>query len=397
MNDLPAAAPLELFGRRVAVIGKLASMSWREAQSLLKSAGAIPVDKLDDQAHVAVVGEAEAFESLVSAAEQVADETILAAIRDARLTLVWETQLWQRLGLVEAPRQIQRLYTPAMLAELASVPLPVIRRWHRRGLIVPVREVRRLPYFDFQEVTAARRLAGLLAAGISPATLERKLAALAPWLPDVERPLAQLSVIVQGRQILLKRDGGLIGPGGQMRFDFGLAENEMGAIAAAPAVGENFKLSDLARAGELGSLRAEVARLEEAGLLAQAAVGLRVLLAAEGPSSELCFQLAEILYRLDDRAAARERYYMAIELDEEFVEARANLGCVLAELGELSLAVAAFEGALSLHAEYADVHFHLARALDELGEPVRAAEHWREFLRLAPDSPWAPTAQTRLS
>ena len=62
-----------------------------------------------------------------------------------------------------------------MLADLLDVPVAVIRRWQRRGLIVPVREVRRLPYFDFQEVATARRLAELLAAGVSPRAIERKL------------------------------------------------------------------------------------------------------------------------------------------------------------------------------------------------------------------------------
>ena len=71
--------------------------------------------------------------------------------------------------------------------------------------------------------------------------------------------------------------------------------------------------------------------------------------------------------------ASRERYYAAIELDENYVEARANLGCVLAELGERELAVAAFEGALTLHADYADAHFHLARTLDELKRGDEAA------------------------
>ena len=57
---------------------------------------------------------------------------------------------------------------------------------------------------------------------------------------------------------------------------------------------------------------------------------------------------------------------MAVELDEDYVEARANLGCVLAETGQRELAVAAFEGALRYHPDYADVHYHLARTLDEL-------------------------------
>ena len=77
---------------------------------------------------------------------------------------------------------------------------------------------------------------------------------------------------------------------------------------------------------------------------------------------------------------------MAIELDEDYVEARANLGCVLAETGEPELAVAAFEGALRYHDEYPDVHYHLARTLDELGRASEADLHWAAFLD------WPPTA-----
>ena len=114
------------------------------------------------------------------------------------------------------------------------------------------------------------------------------------------------------------------------------------------------------------------------------------------PAPEVCFQLAELLYRLGDLSAARERYYMVVELDEDYVEARANLGCVLAETGQRELAVAAFEGALRYHAGYADVHYHLARTLDDMGRRDEADEHWRLFLAMAPDSPWAAEARVRL-
>ena len=87
---------------------------------------------------------------------------------------------------------------------------------------------------------------------------------------------------------------------------------------------------------------------------------------------------------------------MAIELDEEYVEARANLGCVLIELGHRELAVAAFQGALASHADYPDVHYHLARLLDSLGRESEAEHHWLQFLELSPDSPWADEAAERL-
>ncbi len=123
----------------------------------------------------------------------------------------------------------------------------------------------------------------------------------------------------------------------------------------------------------------------------------RCAFAAHGPNPDICFQLAELLYRQGDLSGARERYFMALELDSALVEAQANLGCVLAESGQLELAIAAFEGALQQFEEYADVHFHLARTLDDAGQPLRALEHWQRFVELAPASPWAEEAVARMN
>jgi DNA-binding transcriptional MerR regulator len=65
-----------------------------------------------------------------------------------------------------------------MLSRLLDVPVRMIRRWARLGLIKPVRRVCRLPYFDYREVASARRLATLLEQGVSAETLEKSLAEL---------------------------------------------------------------------------------------------------------------------------------------------------------------------------------------------------------------------------
>jgi tetratricopeptide (TPR) repeat protein len=289
-----------------------------------------------------------------------------------------------------------------MLADLLGVSLATIRRWHRRGLIVPAREVHRLPYFDFQEVATARRLAELLAAGASPQAIERKLEKLSRYVPDVERPLAQLSVIVEGQQLLLRQEEGLVEPGGQRRIDFDALETH-GCAAPSDAGGSHhgtLSLADyLAEQPDLASPEEMIelaAGYEDNGHLESAAEMYRAALASGGPRPDICFQLAELLYRLGDISAARERYFMAIELDEDFVEARANLGCVLAETGELELAVAAFQGTLAYHPDYPDVHYHLARVLDDLGRSEAAELSWRRFLALSPNSPWADEARARL-
>jgi len=403
-----SAGKAKLSGRRVALVGRLASMSKRDAARLLRDHGAVVLDKPDPSADLVVIGEYQWPLPGAEDLEQWLEEPIRRAADEGRLRVVSETQLWEELGLVERQPDIHRLYTPAMLAELLGVPVAVVRRWHRRGLIVPVCEVRRLPYFDFQEVATARRLAELLAAGVSPRTIEKKLEALAHLVPGVKRPLAQLSVIVEGREILLRQGDGLIEPGGQLRFDFEAWEREkpqpptgLAPQATTPAISRPAQppatRAAVAVPQTADQLRALAAELEDAGQLEEAAEMYRAAMAAAGPQPDLCFQLAEVLYRLGDVAAARERYYMAIELDEEYVEARANLGCVLAETGQHELAAAAFEGALALHPEYADVHYHLARTLDELGRSDDAREHWEAFLRLAPESPWAETARQRLA
>jgi tetratricopeptide (TPR) repeat protein len=344
------------------------------------------------------------------------DDSLRRAVAEGKLEVIQETELWRRLGLVECERHVRQLYTPAMLADLLDVPVSIIRRWHRRGLIVPFREVHRLPYFDFQEVATARQLARLLAAGATPHAIEAKLEQLARYVPDVDRPLAQLSVIVEGRQLLLRQGEGLVEPSGQRRFDFAALDGER-----PDGVGEEPSLGELPVSGPLASdSHAAILKLthggpttpgnahrrdeflatamesEDLGEPRRAIEGYRTLLLMYGPDADVSFRLAELLYRLGDTTAALERYYMAIEIDEDFVEARANLGCVLLELGQPELAVAAFHGALERHPDYPDVHYHLACTLEDLGHTDEAFEHWREFLSLAPDSPWSNEARERL-
>ncbi len=308
--------------------------------------------------------------------------------------------------------EILRLYTAAMLAELLQAPVWLIRRWHRKGLLQAARQVQRLSYFDYDQVATARCLVKLHRAGCSARMIERKAAELSRLFPDVARPLAELSLTIEGKQILVRRRESLAEPSGQLRIDFDFDEREP-TVAAGPlhawadraalseasgtfpgATSRNLDGDPLADSRDLA---AQAADLDEAGLLAEAADCYRAALAAAGPTTEINFLLAEVLYRLGDLSAARERYFMAIELDEDYVEARANLGCLLAELGQHELAVAAFYGALAHHREYPDVHFQLARTLSQLDRADEANRHWRAFLELAPESPWADEARERLA
>lgn len=392
--------------RRVAFLGKLGGLSHRDACRLVRRHGGIAVDEPELPLDILVLG----ADELPLTELSTLDEPLRDAAARGQLEIISETQFWQRLGLVDSEPFGRRLYTPAMLAQLLGVPLSVIRRWHRRGLIVPTREVHRLPYFDFQEVATARRLAELLSAGARPEEIEAQLEQLARLVPDVERPLAQLSVIVQGRAILLRQGEGLIDTGGQMRLDFGDDDgmSSLGAGGTTDAADDDSQPTPVLlpiarwlsqRGGQLpdvDEMLASAGELEDTCQVDEAMELYRVALMAYGPRADVCFRLAELLYLQGDTSGARERYMMTLELDEDYVEARANLGCVLAEGGHAELAIAAFEGALSSHPDYPDAHYHLARLLDDLGRFGEAEVHWREFLQLAPESPWADEARSRL-
>lgn len=411
MIDMPALSseplesePLEsespIANQRVAFVGKLGGMNRREARELVRRNGGVMVDRVDATVNLIVIGaDVMPFDEPM----ELLDDWVVEATASGRVVVINETQFWQNLGLVESEVEMGQLYTPAMLAGLLEIRIATVRRWHRRGLITPTRQVNKLPYFDFQEVASARRLASLISSGATPQAIETKLSRLAGLYPNLRRPLSQLSVIVQGRSILLRQGEGLVEPGGQRRIDFELLdqpatssfnstlswEEERGKSAQSVK-----SVNDLATLDEFIEMAID---FEDQGDPSSAIEVYRALMLAFGPSADVCFRIAELLYQQFDLSAARERYSVAIELDETFVEARASLGCVLVDLGQPEFALSAFEGALHFHADYPDVHFHLARLLDDLDRGDEAEGHWEQFLELAPQSPWSDEARDRLS
>jgi len=254
----------------------------------------------------------------------------------------------------------------------------------------------------------SRKLAALIEAGCSLGVVGRKLDELKRLLPGSSRPLAEPSVVVEGRRVYVRRDEGLSEPWGQLLIDFDSDKATQAEDAEEHVVAIPFATADVLRKGSLAhtpsthlmaadELRALAAELEGNGHPEQAVEVYRSILFSGNAVADDHFALAEVLYLSGDLSAARERYYTAIELDEDFVEARSNLGCILAEQGELGLAEAAFRGALEYHPDYADAHYHLAKLLDRANRPTEAAGHWHLFMNLAPASPWADEARERLA
>ena len=395
---------IQLENQRIGFLGKLGAMSRKEACQWLKQYSASLAEKLQGELDLVIIG-----------ADELPDEDIQAMlsaslkerIRSGATRLIHEHELWMELGLIDSPAHKQ-LYTPAMVAGLVKTRVNAIRRWHRCGLLPCVKVTHKLPYFDFEQVQSAKQIAAWVAQGAKVGELKRQLDAFGSRIAD--RSLTELDLQFDGRRILLKDEGVLVGAHGQLFLDFDSDEqtsSEQNGSNAPDVAPKILKLEAPLATGQQSTseqpqplsreamiLAAE--ELEDAGQFDEAIEWYRVILAQFGQHPEIVFTLAELLLRVGEVHAARERFYNAIELDEDFVEARASLGCVLVETGQVDLAVAAFEGALARDDHYPDVHYHLASALDELNRGEEATKHWLRFLQLSPQSPWADEALERL-
>ncbi len=440
--DKEPVASGRLAAARIFLFGKLAGMSRREVKQIIRQQGGVVVEprvaERNTQEPVIVScapeeedhptgSQADAEVTMVVVGDDVSPWRVLlrqqypalaADVDSGRIELLQESEFWHRVGLIDPQDDVRRLYTPAMLADLLNVSVAAIRHWYRHGALVACRHVHRLPYFDFPEVSVTRHLADLHKAGCTLRAIDHKLQELAAMMPDSERPLAEVGVVVEGRRLFIRRGDDLEDPSGQRQFDFDRLACEQGEatapwkesipIVAGSTAAEATSLDSDRPVPASGSasdpglttidrLQQDAILQEDQGTLDLAAETYRAILMAGGPAAEMNFALADVLYRQGDHAAARERYYMAIEMDEEYVEARANLGCLLAEMGEWEMAVAAFQGALAYHADFADAHYHLAGTLDRIERHQEAQIHWRTFLALAPESAWAEVARNRLA
>jgi tetratricopeptide (TPR) repeat protein len=304
-------------------------------------------------------------------------------------------------------------YTIAMIADLIAVPIAAVRHWRRRLLLEPTRTSGSLEWFDYGELVVGRRLAKLLESGLSLQEMDRQLA----QLPGNARALARghEPLFIEDGHLYLWRKGQYVGAGGQLAFSFAASEpiartledggedmlhDEAGVVCSFPIDRDllDDHRDDRHDAWEtVDDLLCLSADLERCGHLVEAAEAIRAVLQATPPTAQLAFLLAELLYQAGDLTAARERYYMAVELDHDHLEARTSLGCVLEELGEHDLAKAALEGVVRQEPDHAEAHWHLAGVLESLDQNADAARHLLIFMALAPHSPWCDVARTRLA
>ncbi|MBI1312376.1 tetratricopeptide repeat protein [bacterium] len=423
---LPDSSPC-LQGERVAFTGTLASMTHAQAHDLTAEHGGEAVAHVSRHTTMLVVGEegwpleddGQASIKLQQAVEQINQGTPLRILR--------ESEWLQLLGLEQRDRDVQRVFTPAMLQQKLGIPVTLVRRWERLGLIQPVQRVFRLPYFDFQEVAGVRRLQEMLTSGIPRDRIEASLSSLLDHFPSIDRPLAQLEILSRDSRVLYRDAAGLVeARTGQRLFDFDsgnsvrcdtlarLSESE-------PVKGESVAAYELSSGEVTGAdERPDTIRMPQISLAdpdrwtaedwfdqgcrqlvdgdAVSAIESLRMAAVECPDDpEIHFYLASALFQTGNSAGALERYHMAVELDHEYIEAWTQLGCVRHLQGDLDGALAAFDIALTSHTDFAEAIYHKSQVLAEAGRLAEAVALWQRYLDLNSAGPWADDVRTQLA
>lgn len=391
-----------LQGERIAFTGTLASMTHRQAMDMVEEHGGTSSQHVSHQTTLLVVGE--------EGWPLEADGKISVKLDQARqlhdkgepVRIVSESEWLAMLSIEPRERHQQQLYTPAMLSQLLNISVHQIRRWERAGLIKPAKKVFRLPYFDFQEVTGARRLYELAQSGVAVEELAAGLERLREILPNIDRPLAQLEVLARGSHLVYRDPAGLIEPTtGQRVFDFEPQSSGVDAPSTVPfesaaEVDEGKPVADR-KDWTARDWFQEGCHLADENEVDAAAEAFRLALIDDVTNPAYHFHLADVLYRQGSPEAAIERYYMTVELDHNYLEAWTQLGCLLDQVGRVRASQEAFRIAIDLHPEYPDAHFHLAELLERMNLQDEAAEHWKCYLKYDQRGPWAELARQRLN
>lgn len=331
---------------RVAFTGRLASMTRREARSLVASSGGVAVETVSRRTSVVVVGMAGwplLPDGTISRKLQRAEELNRGG---ATIRITPEQEFLELAGRAERATRLDKAYPASDVCELLGLEAATLRRWELFGLIRSHDGL-----YDFQDIVSLRTIAELIGRGVDPATIGSSMRGLAAILPGTDRPLSQLKIVIeQPRSLLAELGELLVAPDGQMLLNFAHTDPETG-VPPVPAIAGCMTADDWFERGGL---------LEEEERLAEAADAYREALGARPDFPEARFNLGNTLRALGLTDEAEQQYRMAVAVDPAMAVAWYNLADLLEEAGRLDETAACLDRAVEASPAYADAHFNLA-------------------------------------
>ncbi|HEY1364191.1 MAG TPA: tetratricopeptide repeat protein [Xanthobacteraceae bacterium] len=344
----------------VAFTGRLASMKREEAFALVRARGGTPRRGLTRATDMLVVGEL--GWPLLSDGRP---SRSLGLATTYGVAIASERQFLEWTGRTSPDDQI-RTYSTAQIAALSGLPLEVVEQLRVFGLL-DCRGGR----YGFRDLTAARQIAELFAAGVMLSTITKSLHEIRKWLPEAALsslrlyPAAADAILVEQMQGRTDERGQFVLP-----------------VPASPESAD--ELFERAQQAEAASEVETAERL------------YRKVMRIDPADPAAAFNLGNLLRSSGRKVEAEQAYRSAVKADAGFAEAWYNLADLLDEQRQPDNAVACLERAIAAAPDYADAIFNLALLHQRQARHADAAAGWRRYLALDSESDWATRARRAL-
>jgi len=291
-----------------------------------------------------------------------------------------------------AREPVTDLFSLGEVSRLLGVSTGRLRSLDKNGIVQPTGRRRGRRAYTFPDLIALRAARDLLAKKVRLRDVARAIASIRTALPRVTRPLAELTLFSDGRQVVLRSDSGSFEPvSGQMVLDFEIRALRDDVVRVLrPNAGRARTKTAYDLYVKASQLDESPATLSEAEALYRRAVELDPWLAIAYTN------LGNICFRRGEEDQAVELYRRALMIDTVQPEAQYNLGYVMLERGQTDEAIEFFRGAIKSDPRFADAYFNLAMAYEQTQEPDQARPCWRKYLELEPTGTWAEIARKHL-
>lgn len=354
-------------GRVVTILGRLASISKRQAIGKVTRRGGEVRRGLTRRSNLMVIGQ--------GAARLIESGALAARLERAdRLGVesISEGGFLRMVGgrAAEAPGD-NRTMSAAEIASRTGLDAVTVRLLSLFDVIEPVEGA-----YGFRDLVAARETARLVADGAALHQIIDSMPALRHGERGAEsHPLARVKL---GRSesggIVIRMGGGTADLDGQLRLPLGDPGN--------PTPDDRFEAAEEA---------------ESEGDWVAAESLYRRFVDLERSDATARFNLANVLRELDRPQEAEASLKEALAYDPTFAEAWYNLADLAENADDKATARAYLERALDLDEDYADALFNLAQINAREGDYEAAIRHWERYLELDPDSDWSRRARESLA
>jgi len=276
---------------------------------------------------------------------------------------------------------------------MAGVSERQLRAWEKQGFVKPSQ------VFGFSDLLTLKTLRKLKELRVPARQIQLAIASLRRRLKDIEHPLAQLRITVEGKRIAVHVSGNKMEPiSGQLLFDFDAKEIEKlrsFPVSTSTAKDAAAKSADSEREAEAWFQRGLT--LEETGApVSEALAAYRKAIELNPDASGALVNLGTIHFRMKKLKEAEAFYTRALQADPDYPLAHFNLGNLHDEQGQTEPARQYYLSAIRLNPRYADAYFNLALLCERNDEILRAIGYWQSYLKLDPTSSWARAARKQL-